>query len=111
MPHAPRETAMNGRGSDRSRRLSPWAMAPFSAPSLPLWALGVAVFVYLPPYFAGHLGVSMTLIGAVWMIVRLVDIPVDVGLAVVMDRTRTRLGRYRLWLILGGPVLMMGLSK
>jgi glycoside/pentoside/hexuronide:cation symporter, GPH family len=93
------------------RRLSLATALPFSAPSLPLWALGVAVFVYLPPYFAGHLGVSMTLIGAVWMIVRLVDIPVDVGLAVVMDRTRTRLGRYRLWLILGGPVLMLALYR
>src|SRR5258708_28935929 len=80
---------------------------PFSTPALPLSALGVIVFVSLPPYFAGHLGVSMTVIGAVWMLVRLLDIPVDVLLAIVMDRTRTPLGRYRLWLILGAPVLML----
>ncbi|MEO8812472.1 MAG: MFS transporter [Caulobacteraceae bacterium] len=95
----------------RATQLSISRILPFSLPSLPLSALGVAVFVYLPPYFAGHLGVSMTLVGAVWMLVRLVDIPVDVGLAVVMDRTRTRIGRYRPWLIAGAPVLMLALYK
>ena len=69
------------------------------------------VFVSLPPYFAGHLGVSMTLIGAVWGLVRLLDIPVDVLLAVGMDRTRSPLGRYRLWLMAGAPVLMLALYK
>ncbi|MHB8530476.1 MAG: MFS transporter [Caulobacteraceae bacterium] len=86
-------------------------MLPFSAPSLPLSALNVAVFVYLPPYFAGHLKVSMTAIGLVWLVVRLVDLPIDLGLAVAMDRTRSPLGRYRLWLIAGTPVLMVALYQ
>lgn len=92
-------------------RLSMWTILPFSAPSLPLSALGVAVFVYLPPYFAGHLKVPMAVVGGVWMLVRLVDIPVDLGLAVAMDRTRTQLGRYRLWLIAGAPILMLALYQ
>jgi glycoside/pentoside/hexuronide:cation symporter, GPH family len=86
-------------------------MLPFSAPALPVAALGVAVFVYLPPYFAGHLKVSMTLIGVLWMAVRLIDIPVDLLLAVVMDRTRTPIGRYRAWMMVGAPVLMLALYK
>jgi len=102
---------MNGRGSDTSKRLSLWAMAPFSAPNIPLSALGIAVFVYLPPYFAGHLGVSMVTIGLVWGLVRLLDVPVDVLLAIGMDRTRTVLGRYRVWLIAGAPILMLALYK
>jgi len=94
-----------------AHRLSLATILPFSTPALPVYALGVVVFVYLPPYFAGHLKVGLTLVGAVWMLVRLIDIPVDVGLAVVMDRTRTPLGRYRAWLLLGVPVLMLGLYK
>jgi Na+/melibiose symporter-like transporter len=66
-------------------------------------AVGVAVFVYLPPYFAGHLGVSLALVGLMWSLVRIVDIPIDVLIALWMDRTRTRLGRYRLWLLAGAP--------
>ena len=83
----------------------------FSLANLPIAALGVAVFVYLPPYFAGHLGVGMAMVGAVWMGVRLIDIPIDFVLALLMDRTRTRIGRYRFWMILGAPVLMLALYK
>ena len=90
-------------------RLSLATILPFSVVSLPLSAIGIAVFVYLPPYFASHLGVSMVTVGAVWGTVRLIDIPVDVILALMMDRTRTRIGRYRPWLIGGAPILMAAL--
>jgi Na+/melibiose symporter-like transporter len=93
------------------KRLALLGVAPFSAPALPLQAISVAVFVYLPPYFAGHLGVSMTLIGLLWMAVRLIDIPVDPLLAVMMDHTRTPIGRYRVWLVAGAPVLMLALYQ
>lgn len=79
----------------------------FSTVALPLGALAVAVSVYLPPYFASHLGVSLTVIGAAWAIVRLLDIGVDPVLGLVMDRTRTPIGRYRVWMMIGGPILMI----
>ena len=94
-----------------SSRLSLLAMLTFSATSLPLSALGVAVFVYLPPYFASHLGVSLTIIGGVWATVRMIDVGVDPILGLIMDRTRTPLGRYRVWMIIGAPVLMLALYK
>ena len=83
----------------------------FSLANLPIAALSIAVFVFLPPYFAGHLGVGMATVGGVWMLVRLVDIPIDVGLALLMDRTRTPLGRYRAWMLAGAPILMLALYK
>ncbi len=79
----------------------------FSTVALPLGALAVAVAVYLPPYFAAHLGVSLTVIGTAWAVVRLLDIGVDPILGLVMDRTRTKLGRYRVWMMIGGPILMI----
>jgi Na+/melibiose symporter-like transporter len=91
------------------KQLSLAAMTPFAAPAIALNALGVAVFVYLPPYFASHLAVPMVTIGLVWGLVRLLDVPVDVLLAIAMDRTRTRLGRYRVWLVGGSPILMLAL--
>lgn len=78
----------------------------FSTVALPLGALAVAVSVYIPPYFAAHLGVSLSAIGAAFAIVRLLDIGVDPVLGLVMDRTRTRIGRYRVWILIGGPILM-----
>jgi len=97
--------------SPSSTTLSQGRLLTFALANLPISALSIAVFVYLPPYFAGHLGVSMALVGGVWMGVRLLDIPVDVLIAVLMDRTRTPIGRYRFWMILGAPILMLALFR
>jgi GPH family glycoside/pentoside/hexuronide:cation symporter len=83
----------------------------FSLANLPLSAISIAVFVYLPPYFAGHLGVGMGLVGAAWGFVRMIDIPIDVLLAVTMDRTRTPVGRYRAWMLVSAPILMLALYE
>ncbi|HXC54909.1 MAG TPA: MFS transporter [Rhizomicrobium sp.] len=79
----------------------------FSLAVMPTAAIGVVLFVYLPPYLAGHLGVSLATIGLVWMSVRLIDIFVDPVLGFVMDRTDTRFGRYRAWLAGGVPIFMI----
>jgi GPH family glycoside/pentoside/hexuronide:cation symporter len=92
-----------------SRRLPLRTALPFSAPNIPIAAIGLVAAVYLPNYFAGHLALSMTAIGLVWMSVRLIDLPADVVLAVLMDHTRSRFGRYRLWLVVGAPVAMIAL--
>lgn len=86
--------------------LSSGLVLSFSTLALPLGALAVAVAVYIPPFFASHLGVNLAAIGAAFAIVRMLDIGVDPVLGLVMDRTRTRLGRYRVWVLLGGPILM-----
>lgn len=86
-----------------------WRILTFSLANLPVAAISIAVFVYLPPYFAGHLGVAMGLVGASWGLVRMIDIPVDVLLAVMMDRTRTPVGRYRVWMLVSAPILMLAL--
>ncbi|HEX5379367.1 MAG TPA: MFS transporter [Phenylobacterium sp.] len=88
------------------RRLSLPTILGFSAANLPMGALAVAVSVYLPPYFARHLGVSLAVVGGAWMTVRLIDIFVDPVLGVIMDRTKTRFGRYRFWMAVGAPILM-----
>lgn len=81
----------------------------FAATSLPLQALAIAVAVHLPAYFAATVGVELVVVGAAMGAVRLIDVPVEVALGLGMDRTRTRWGRYRLWMIAGAPFLMVGL--
>lgn len=80
----------------------------FASVAMPLSAVGTAIAVYLPRHFAAHIGVSLAAVGGAFAIVRLLDIGVDLGLGLAMDRTKTRFGRYRAWLVAGAPILMAG---
>ncbi|WP_176696051.1 MFS transporter [Phenylobacterium immobile] len=88
--------------------VSGWRLWAFAGINLPLMALTIAVMVHLPRYFASHLGLPLAVVGAAFAIVRFIDIPLDPLLGLAMDRTRTRLGRYRAWALAGAPVLMLG---
>jgi Na+/melibiose symporter-like transporter len=101
--------ASQGTRSASAHGLSLPAVLAFASASIPIQALVLAVSVHLPRYFASHIGLELAVVGAAFAMVRLVDIPIDVFLGMGMDRTRTRFGRYRLWLTLGAPVLMGGL--
>lgn len=81
----------------------------FAATSLPLQALMIAVAVHLPAYFAASIGVPLAVVAAAFGTVRLIDVPIEVVLGLGMDRTRTRFGRYRLWTLVGAPLMMLGL--
>jgi Na+/melibiose symporter-like transporter len=77
----------------------------FALPGLPIGGLAVALSVYLPRYYASHIGLSLAAVGAAFGIVRIVDMCFDPVIGVVMDHTRTRIGRYRIWLLAGAPLL------
>lgn len=107
--HAPEETRLvSGLRSSRAEgRLSLPRLVAFATPGLPIGALAIGLSVFLPPYYAGHFGLGLGLVGAAFGIVRLIDMMFDPLIGVLMDRTHTRLGRYRAWLLAGAPVLML----
>jgi glycoside/pentoside/hexuronide:cation symporter, GPH family len=86
-------------------------MLVFATAAMPLGALGIAMPIYVQPYFAQDLGVGLVALGAAFGAVRLIDLFVDPLLALMMDRTRTRLGRYRNWVLLGAPILMIAIYQ
>ena len=88
-------------------RRSSWTLAAFAAPSLPLAALGLPLVVYLPEYYVSELGLSLSVVGSAFLLVRVADIILDPILGGMMDRTRTSIGRFRPWLAASAPVLML----
>jgi Na+/melibiose symporter-like transporter len=80
----------------------------FACCYLPFAALNTSVAVQVPHYFASHIGLGLA-VGGIFGIVRLIDMPLDPFLGLLMDRTRTPLGRYRPWMMLGAPVLMLAI--
>jgi Na+/melibiose symporter-like transporter len=88
--------------------LSPLGVLAFACAYMPFAALQLSVAVQLPPFFATQLGLGLAA-GAAFGVVRLIDIPVDPALGLLIDKTRTPLGRYRPWMMAGAPILMLAL--
>jgi Na+/melibiose symporter-like transporter len=78
------------------------------SPGLPVAALGLPLVVYLPPHFAGTLGLPLATVGFIFAFVRIVDIPLDPMLGAMMDNTRSRWGQFRPWILVGSLLLMLG---
>lgn len=77
-----------------------------AALSVPLASLSLPLVVMIPEYYATTLGLQLAVIGTIFTAVRILDIVVDPLLGAAMDRTRSRWGRYKPWLVLGAPALM-----
>lgn len=101
--------AMTGAGDTGSGRgpLGSWRLAAFALPCVPVAAMLMPVVVYLPNYYATDLGVSLSSIGMAFGIVRLFDLWLDPTLGFLIDKTNTRFGRFRPWLVAGLPVAVL----
>lgn len=87
--------------------LSNRVLAAYASPGIPLAALGLPLVVFLPPYYAGELGLDLAAVGFVFFLVRMVDMPFDTVLGHWMDATRTRWGRFKPWMVAGGLILLV----
>jgi Na+/melibiose symporter-like transporter len=88
-------------------RRSNWTLAAFAAPCLPLAGLGLPLVVYLPEFYASELGLSLAQVGLAFGAVRVLDMAFDPFIGGVMDRTRSRFGRFRPWFTIAAPILML----
>ena len=84
-------------------------LAAFAAPCLPIAANGLPIVVYLPPFYAGTLGLDLATVGFLFFIIRFVDVPLDPIVGHIVDRTDTRFGRFRPWMAGGAAVMMFGI--
>lgn len=91
----------------RARKVSGWEIAAFAAPAAPLLALSLPTIIFIPPYFASHLGIPLFWVSAIFLGVRILDIVIDPTLGNIQDRTVHPWGRRRFWLTVACPPLMM----
>ena len=103
-------TAVTSLGSVAFVKLNRRTLAAFAAPCLPLTGVGLPLVVYLPPYYAGTLGLDLAMTGLLFSLVRWLDLPLDLVFGHQMDRTDTRFGRFKPWLLGGGLVMMLGVA-
>jgi len=89
-----------------SDKVSGWEIAAFAAPAAPLLALSLPVIIFLPPHFAEHLGLPLWAVTAIFLGARVFDLLIDPWIGGLQDRTESRMGRRRFWILISCPILM-----
>ncbi|MEZ4441999.1 MAG: MFS transporter [Polyangiaceae bacterium] len=78
--------------SNPTRRRLRWA---YAAPAFALAFVGIPVYVYLPSFYTDVVGVDIAVVGYILLAARLFDAVTDPAIGVLSDRTKTRFGRRR----------------
>ena len=87
-------------------RLRTLILAAYGAPALPLAALTLPVYIFLPTFYAETLGLGLASVGLALLMARLWDVVTDPLVGYLSDRTRTAIGRRRPWVIAGAPLVL-----
>lgn len=94
-----------------SNALSKRTIYAHGALGLPLAVIGYPLSIWIPAHYSGGLGISLAAVGTILMLARLTDVITDPIVGELSDRFRTRIGRRRPWLLIGVPVMMLGVYK
>jgi GPH family glycoside/pentoside/hexuronide:cation symporter len=93
----------------QSERL-PWGRRiAYGLPAFALAVVGIPVYVHIPKFYTDVIGVNIAWVGSILLFVRIFDAFTDPFLGVVSDRTRTRFGRRRPYILVGGFCLALAM--
>ncbi len=95
------------RASPVSGRLSTLRLGAYGGLGMPVYMLMMPTIVYLPPFYAGELGLGLSAIGAIFFIARILDGISDLVVGALSDRTKHRNGPRKIWIACGIPLLMI----
>lgn len=102
--YSPHALAHPRRSPERTGRLNGWRLAGFASLSVPIAAVQMPLGVHLPAIYAQHFGLSLGVIGAIFLAERLWGAVADPLIGMLSDRTQSRFGRRRPW-ITGGAII------
>jgi len=88
-------------------RLSGWRLAAFSTLMITISGAAFPLTAYLPAFYAQYHGISLGTVGLVFAVVRIVDTLWDPLVGHLSDRSRNRLGRRRIWIMIGLPIYVV----
>lgn len=90
------------------KRFRATTLVAYAAPALPLAALQLPVYIFLPTVYAKSLGLGFGAVGTALLIARLIDAVSDPAIGYLSDATTHRFGRRKIWVAAGGPAVMAG---
>ncbi|TVS13540.1 MAG: MFS transporter [Gammaproteobacteria bacterium] len=79
----------------------------YALPAAPIAAMGLPLAVHLPPFYAGSLGLSLSIVGGIFLLARFWDVFTDPVLGLLSDRVSSRWGRRRHWIVAAVPIMLV----
>ncbi len=79
----------------------------YSFLAVPISILAMPPLIYLPAFYAGEQGLGLATVGIVFMAARILDGIADIVVGVLSDRTQSRMGRRKPWIMAGIPMLFI----
>ena len=79
----------------------------YTALNFPTSAAGMPIFIFILPYYAGDLGLGLSLVGILVFLGRLTDIVTDPIMGVLIDRFPSKWGKHKHWILISAPIFMV----
>ena len=92
---------------DLPKRLSKFQLFSYGITDLPLHFALTPVLIFVPIHYTANLGLGLILVGNLLLLARVMDVFTDPLIGYWSDRTRTRWGRRRPWIVAGAPLMMV----
>lgn len=89
----------------KSRRLPLYRILAYCGLTFPITAVGFPVTTYMPPLYAGQVGLGLAAVGLIFMVARVWDIVTDPAVGILIDRFPSRWGRRKHWIALSVPLV------
>ena len=89
----------------RAKSLTPSVLGVYGFMALPLALVGYPVAIWLPAFYAGHVGLPLAAVATMLLLAKLTDVVTDPAVGLISDRMRTPFGRRRPLIFLGTPIL------
>ncbi|MFO7715004.1 MFS transporter [Desulfosarcina sp.] len=81
----------------------------YALPAFALAIIGIPVYVYIPKFYTDVVGIDIATVGALLFGVRLFDAVTDPLMGTLSDRTRSRFGRRRPYILAGSILIAVAL--
>ena len=78
----------------------------YTALNFPTSAAGMPMFIFILPFYAGDLGLGLSLVGIIFFFGRFADVLTDPVMGVLIDKFPSKWGKHKLWIFLSAPVFM-----
>ncbi len=91
----------------RHRPLTLGTYIAYGVPALPIAAFAVPIYIYIPPFYAQELGISLAAIGTVLTIARIIDALSWPVIGILSDQFTTRWGRRKPWVAFSAPFILI----